>query len=240
MAIYVTADPEGNFKYIENFCRNFQTTKDDMMIMLGDVGLNYTLGVQDHYLKEKLSKLPLTFLCIHGNHEERPENISSYSCLYNKVVDGNVYVEEEFPNILFACDDSFYNIQDKLFYVLGGAYSVDKYYRLAMGRKWFPSEQNEKLKAELNDILDNDLDSFVPEWYKETPLTILTHTCPKKYQPTEAFLSGIDQSTVDNSMEELLDKLEAAVKYQNWYVGHFHIAKTVDKIHFLYHDIIEI
>ena len=240
MAIYITADPEGNFKHIENFCSVFQPTKDDLMIILGDVGLNYTLGTQDYYLKEKLSKLPLTFLCIHGNHEERPDNINSYSCLYNLIVDGNVYIEDKFPNILFACDDSFYTIQDKLFYVLGGAYSIDKYYRLTMGRKWFPSEQNENLKEELNDVLNKDPNSFVPDWYKETPLTILTHTCPKKYQPTEAFLSGIDQSTVDCSMEELLDKIEEKVPYVEWYVGHYHINKIIDKIHFLYHDIIQI
>jgi 3-oxoacid CoA-transferase subunit A len=37
---------------------------------------------------------------------------------------------------------------------------------------------------------------------------VFSHTCPAKYIPTECFLSGIDQSRVDNSTEEWLDTIE--------------------------------
>lgn len=63
---------------------------------------------------------------------------------------------------------------------------------------------------------------------------ILSHTCPKKYIPTEMFLPMVDQSTVDSSMEEWLDRIEDTVNYKAWYCGHWHTDKRIDKMHFLY------
>ena len=39
---------------------------------------NEILNKKDIYLKDSLLQYPITFFCIHGNHEERPENITSY------------------------------------------------------------------------------------------------------------------------------------------------------------------
>jgi len=39
--IYLTGDPHGNFGRIEEFCVRFKTTRDDIMIILGDAGINY-------------------------------------------------------------------------------------------------------------------------------------------------------------------------------------------------------
>ena len=87
--------------------------------------------------------------------------------------------------------------------------------------------------------LDNN-DDFVKQLNSFDNLTILTHTCPYKYMPTEAFLPFIDQSTVDNSMERLLDKIEEKTKYEAFYCGHFHIEKDIDRIHFLFHNVVEV
>ena len=65
---------------------------------------------------------------------------------------------------------------------------------------------------------------------------VLSHTCPFKYEPTEMFLQGIDQSTVDDSTERWLDKIEEAIEYKAWFCGHWHVNKRVDKMHFLFHD----
>lgn len=62
---------------------------------------------------------------------------------------------------------------------------------------------------------------------------VLTHTCPAKYIPVEAFLSWLDQSTVDQSTEDWLDEIEEHLEYQDWFCGHWHINKRIDKIHFL-------
>ena len=62
---------------------------------------------------------------------------------------------------------------------------------------------------------------------------VLTHTCPQKYVPIEAFLPGLDQSMVDHSTEEWLDKIESRLNYKDWFCGHWHIDKRIDKMHFM-------
>ena len=49
---------------------------------------------------------------------------------------------------------------------------------------------------------------------------VLSHTCPERYIPVEAFLSGIDESTVDNSTEEWLGSIEEKLNYVAWLCGH--------------------
>ena len=65
---------------------------------------------------------------------------------------------------------------------------------------------------------------------------VLSHTCPGKCTPTEMFLPTIDQSAVDHSTEEWLDKVEESLDYKAWYCGHWHTDKRVDRMHFLYHS----
>ncbi len=38
--IYITGDKHGSFNEIKKFCKENNTTKDDVIIILGDVGLN--------------------------------------------------------------------------------------------------------------------------------------------------------------------------------------------------------
>lgn len=44
----------------------------------------------------------------------------------------------------------------------------------------------------------------------------------------------IDQSTVDKSTEQWLDSIEEQLYYDRWYCGHYHTAKKIDKIEFMY------
>ena len=66
---------------------------------------------------------------------------------------------------------------------------------------------------------------------------VLTHTCPYKYEPVEVFLSGINQSKVDKSMEHFLDKIEDSIEYDKWYCGHYHTEKRIDKVEFMFESI---
>ena len=52
---------------------------------------------------------------------------------------------------------------------------------------------------------------------------VLSHTTPLRYEPVECFIPDIDQSKVDKSTEEWLGTIEAKLKYQHWYCGHYHI-----------------
>ena len=108
--IYITGDTHGRFEKVVNFCDYHKTNKNDIMIILGDAGINYYGYVRDYELKKMLSKLPITLFCIHGNHEERPENIKTYKT--KKFHEGIVYYEENYPNILFAKDGEVYNFNN--------------------------------------------------------------------------------------------------------------------------------
>ena len=100
--IYITGDTHGQFGRIEAFCKRFVTSKDDVMIILGDAGINSGGGIQDVRKKEFLESLPVTIFAIHGNHEQRPQTIESYR---EKLWRGGVvYWEEAYPSLLFAKD----------------------------------------------------------------------------------------------------------------------------------------
>lgn len=69
---------------------------------------------------------------------------------------------------------------------------------------------------------------------------VLSHTCPYKYEPRDAFLPMIDQSTVDDSTERWLDGIEEKADYKAWLCGHWHIEKQIDKLRFLFHDVVSL
>lgn len=226
--IYITGDKHADFRDVFFFCYANETTVNDILIVLGDAGINYFSNEKYYVLKDSLKEYLITFFCIHGNHEERPENIKTYKM--KKFHKGLVYYEENYPNILFAKDGEIYEFDNKKVLVIGGAYSVDKYFRLERGYKWYESEQpNEITKEKILKLVDE----------MKTVDIVLTHTCPYKYLPREMFIAGIDQLTVDNSTEEFLDKIEEKLTYQTWYCGHYHTDKKIDKIRFMFHDIDE-
>ena len=223
--IYITGDTHSDFSRIKAFCKDYDTTIDDVIVILGDAGINYYRGAKDIKLKYALSNLPITIFCIHGNHEIRPHTIVSYDKM--KWNEGMVYYENAYPNILFAVDGEIYKLNNKQCIAIGGAYSVDKDYRLMMGYGWWEDEQpsNEIKQTVEKALLENTVD------------IVLSHTCPLKYEPIEVFLSFIDQSTVDKSTEEWLDKIEESITYEKWYCGHYHTSKRIDKMQFMFEDI---
>ena len=226
---FLTGDTHGNFNRINYFCEKFETTKDDILCILGDAGINYYLNKKDYMLKQVLQDMPITFFCIHGNHEERPFNISTY--ITKKWNGGTVYYEEEFPNILFAKDGEIYNINGKSILVIGGAYSVDKEYRLLKGWSWFKDEQPNK---EIVKYIEKQIT-------KQRHFDIvLTHTCPIKTEPRHMFLPFIDQSKVDKTPELLLQRIADWITFDNWYFGHFHGHWDNGKYHMLFEDYVEV
>lgn len=222
--IYYTGDIHCQKFEIVRFCKRYNLTATDTIVILGDVGANYYGNERDNDLKEAFRSLNPTIFCIHGNHEMRPANIPSYRT--KEWNGGTVWYEEAYPNILFAKDGEIFDLEGINHIVIGGAYSVDKYYRLSRGYGWWADEQPSE-----------DIKRYVEEQIKTKAFDIvLSHTCPFKYEPVEMFIPGIDQSTVDTSTEEWLDKIEESIKYKAWFCGHWHINKRIDKMHFLFHD----
>ncbi len=224
--VYITGDVHGNFTAVEQFCAAANTTKEDILIILGDAGINYFGTERDRSLKTHLAALPVTMFCLHGNHEQRPESIGYGEAFWHG---GAVFMEPKFPNLLFAKDGEIYTLAGKRCIAIGGAYSVDKKYRIARNMGWWPDEQpSGAIKARVEQTLC-DVDWCID--------TVLSHTCPLKYEPREVFIGGIDQSTVDKSTEEWLDGIEDRLDYRQWYCGHFHTDKSIDRMRFMFREI---
>lgn len=224
--IYITGDTHGKFGRVEVFCQKMKTTKDDTLIILGDAGFNFYGNWSDEYRKKLINDCPIRVFCIHGNHEIRPQNIPTY--VEGTFCGGKVLYEPDYPDILFGIDGEVYDFDGLSSIVIGGAYSVDKFYRLSRGYGWWRDEQpSDEIKAKVEATLaerGNKID------------VILSHTTPLKYEPVEVFLSFIDQSTVDKSTEEWLDKLEEKVEYKKWYSAHYHTMKKIDRLQIMYED----
>jgi len=227
--IYITGDTHRRFGGIYGFCNKHKTSKEDVIIILGDVGINYMLDESDYSIKKHIAKFPITLFCVHGNHEERPFNVEGY--IEQNWHEGTVYVDPEFPNQIFAKDGEIYNLNGKRVLVLGGAYSVDKYYRLACGWHWFESEQpNDEIKKYVEENLEKN------NWEVDI---VLSHTCPYDFMPRHLFLSSIDQNEVDYTTELWLQKIESNLKYDKWYFGHYHDNYKQGNVIMLYEDILE-
>lgn len=151
--IYVTGDTHGKFQRITDFCEQEKTSREDIMIILGDAGINYSGWVLDQEKKELLKTLPITLFCIHGNHEQRPDTIDSYA--EKRWHGGIVYWEEDYPNLLFAKDGEIFDLDGKQTIVIGGAYSIDKMIRVIYGYGWWADEQpSDEIKRYVEEQLE--------------------------------------------------------------------------------------
>ena len=223
--IYLTGDTHGDFQRIAHFCARMHTKLSDIMIILGDAGINFSGGWRDLHKKEFISKLPITLFCIHGNHEQRPSTIPSY--VEKEWHGGIVYVEEQFPSILFAKDGEVYDLNGMRAIAIGGAYSIDWMLRIP-GRSWWLDEQP---SPEIRACVESMLDQM--DWKVDV---VLSHTVPLKYEPVEVFLPGIDQRRIDKSTEQWLDHIENRLHYGKWYAGHYHTMKRVDRLQIMFDD----
>lgn len=223
--IYYTGDIHGDTADLAARFAGYQLTQDDTVVILGDVGANYYAfygSRKDKRTKAALSSLGAVIFCIHGNHEMRPRHIETYRTkLWHG---GRVWYETEFPDLLFAADGDIFDIEGIRHLVIGGAYSVDKFYRIENNYGWWADEQpSEQIKA----YTESQIDSHGFD-------VVLSHTCPEKYIPVEMFLKFVDQSTVDRSTEEWLGRIEESCDYKAWFCGHWHTDKRIDRMHFLY------
>lgn len=198
------------------------------IIILGDAGLNFYLNKTDARVKKEVDAKGFYLYVVRGNHEARPHDLKDITLCYDENVQGNVWIEPAYPHIRYFCDWGVYVIGGYKVAVIGGAYSVDKYWRLTrfglteetnIPKKtgWFANEQ---LTAEEMSLAEKEFMSQINLGIFDF---VFSHTCPMSYEPTDMFLGSIDQKTVDTSMETWMENLKNkfTIKYA-WLFGHFH------------------
>ena len=241
---FITGDKHRRFDSVKEFCREVNTRRKDVLIILGDTGFNYYDDKRDDRLKREMSQLNITLFCLHGNKENRPQNVGTYGI--RSFCGGKVYYEPKYPNIYFAIDGEVYIFEGKKYMVVGVSHSVDKMRCLEEGTPfWYDEMPDDKTKAHVEKGLEAE-NNYI--------YGMLTHTCPIDYLPTEMFMStrqdaGIRRKPrkakskklfkpdIDRSTEIWLGELEKNLDYEVWFCGHYHVDKQIDKIQMMYHDI---
>lgn len=132
--------------------------------------------------------------------------------VYDENVKGKVYMQDKWPNIRYFKDWGIYTIGRFKVAVIGGAYSVDKWYRLSNNYIWFKNEQ----------LTDEEMLQCTIDLTNQKVDFVLTHTCPICWEPSDLFLNSINQSSVDKSMELFLEELAQCFDWKVFCFGHFH------------------
>ena len=220
---YLLGDIHANKGFFKKLTRQIESeqgefTKDDIVFLLGDVGLQYAGGYA-RCLKQAMRNLGATVFVIRGNHDARYVRELKRQGNAKKIEwnGGEVWFETDSPNILYAPDDGdFYTIDGEGFLVIPGGYSVDKYYRL---KKNLPFEPEELLtEAERERIIKLAKANKVDY--------VLSHTCPKKWEGDlkHLFAPYVAQDKVDKTMELMMDDVLSIVgdRLKGWFFGHYH------------------
>lgn len=224
--IWITGDKHGDFEEVDLFCRQWQTRRSDLLIVLGDAGINYFQDARALAMKQHLAQLPITLFCVHGNHEARPERVPGY--VLREDFGGQVYVDPRFPNQIFPVDGAIYTLGGHRVLVIGGAYSVDKFYRLRNRWTWFEDEQpSAAIKARTEAALAAE------GWRVDA---VLSHTCPFSRIPHDKLPPLGFNEEVDQSTERWLEQVRRRLTYRRWFAGHYHIDREVDDFVFLFHQ----
>lgn len=230
--VFLRGDTHGDFSWLKDWCEAEKTTEDDILIILGDAGINFWLNKTDIKTKRKIAECPITLACIQGNHEKRAAALPQYHMTHKEEINANCYIEDEFPNIWFLINGTI-EINNKTFLIADGAYSIDKYHRIARKIPWFEDEQmSDDDMHKLFTICDNTKHfDFV-----------LSHTAPMNHEPLYLFLPYVDQSRIDKHTEWILQEIYDKIEFGHWYFGHYHSTNLDYKpnMSILYHKIIQI
>lgn len=223
--VWIRGDTHGNYNFLSQFCKDNNTTINDILIILGDSALRFEGANSNREVSrcQFVSKLPITIIALRGNHD-RPYFtetglLAKELCALPAtmipsfdVMSDNLFHDMRYPNIWYFKDGGHYIINNYSILTIGGAYSVDKEYRQMMHRTWYSNEQLSY--TEQSEILNNITGRVFD--------IVLTHTCPYDWRPTDLFLPFIDQSKVDNSMEIWLNAVKDNIKTTYWLFGHYH------------------
>lgn len=250
--IYVTGDTHGEYVRFTNKYINekLAVTKEDYIIVCGDLGLCWEKDEVFEYNCKFFSEKPYTLLWVQGNHEN-----------YNMI--------EEYPlenwhggkvrhivrdKVILLERGQVFELEEKKIFTFGGASSHDvqggilnrndcdfDIARMAAIRKELPfrilNETWWKQELPTEEELQEGMNNLQKHEFKVD--YIITHCCATSIQ--NVLGEGLGHLYETDILTDYFDMLEKKVAYKQWFFGHYHMDKKIDKKHtLLYHGIMPI
>ena len=236
--IYLTGDLHGEIdlpKLDEFFVyAGKNLSREDYVIILGDFGMIFGADTHIDYpweenrVKEYFDeKYPWITLFVDGNHENFVHLNKFPTKDWNG---GKVSVLSE--NCLWLHRGQVFTIENKTFFTMGGAYSIDKPWRKPL-ISWWSQE----------DITDDDMRTGLLNLKAHGNKVdyILTHCAPYQIYFDIAMQEHFTINSQEVSKNELyLQTINKTAKFKKWFFGHYHINREFQdgKYVCLYNDII--
>ena len=233
--IFITGDTHGDedFHKLNNkrFPIQKELSKDDYIIIAGDFGVIWNstsselLSRQDKYLLNWYNQKNYTTLWIDGNHENH--------CVLNQFpieIWNGGKIHKISDSVIHLMRGQVYNINEKTFFTMGGADSVDKYLRVE-NVSWWSEEMPsyEEYQEAMNNL---EKVNFKVDY-------VITHCCGTQLLPR---IYDTQHSRTDELTQFLwhLEK-DFGLQFKHWYFGHHHQDIEIDDKHTcLYNNIVEV
>lgn len=221
--IFVAGDIHGTLDIdkLDRFAKTDDFSKEDYMILLGDVGVYWYGDYRDIVTNKRLHEYPWTILWVDGNHENY-ELIKKQKI--KNMFGGKVSVHAKYEDVIHLRRGQVYEIADTKIFTFGGAYSIDAHRRINHV-SWFEEEMpNVKEYEEGLKNLENNNNKVD---------FILTHTGPeficRQLEP-EMFPG-------EEAIQRYFEQISNDVQFKDWYFGHWHRDVDIDKYHVRYDKI---
>lgn len=197
-----------NSKEVWKLCNN---SFPDFAIICGDFGYIFAPESNPIAVKKEQHALrwlelkPFTVCFLRGNHDN-PDRLNKLPTVEMFGAD----VGKVNENVYHLRDGRVYTIDNKKFFVMGGASSIDRAYRTE-GINWW---SNEVPSYQDTILADTNLKAHN---YKVD--YILTHTCPTYVKEQ---IHSVKFDFYDPT-EKILDFIDERVVYSKWFFGHHHL-----------------
>lgn len=205
MKIAIIGDCHGD-PYYKNI-RIASKENPDYIIVCGDFGYLWTDTINTKKTLEYISKsfTPI-ILFVDGNHENffmlnKLEIVDKFGSKVDKVTDKIFHLKR----------GHIYNIGGKRFFVFGGAYSVDRKFRIKDKSWWeqeLPTEEQKQFAIE-------NIEKVKCVEY------VITHTVPTRD------VYGLGFNIVQDETSDFLTFVDLNLEYEKWFFGHFHVDTTL-------------
>lgn len=223
--IYITGDTHGDrLRFIEgNMEGEPEWKQGDYLIVCGDFGYVFLDSDDENAFLDYLESKPYTICFCDGNHENFKRIYEYPEIEWNG---GRVHVLRK--NIFHLMRGGVFDMDGKTFFVMGGAYSIDKYMRKE-GFSWWKEELPSDL--EYKEAVRN------LEKCGKTVDFVISHTAPKEI----ICRMGKYPDGHDMELTGFLEWVMYEVKFKKWFFGHWHTDKLItEKFHAVFLDVIEI